>query len=147
MLRARESITYKLSQQVVSPDSLPFNQRGCAQSMMTYSVDIPWRPLDVRALREVRGICVRETWIFRRLAFSINSKSMNCVEEVIGFMAKMPGGWPLPKSAPGKLSVFRGMWSPNATWVASGMYWSATTRERQTLDVGFVIHSGFSEVW
>ena len=39
----------------------------------------------------VTGIRVREISIFRRLAFSTDGGPMEVVEEVIGFMAKMPG--------------------------------------------------------
>ena len=115
--------------------------------MMTYSVDIPWHPSEVRALCGVRDICVREISIFRRLAFWTDGKSMEVAETVIGFMAKIPGAWPLPKSVSGKLSVSRGPRSSNATWMASGKYRSAATREPLTLDVGFATHSAFSEVW
>ena len=97
MLRARESITYTLSQKVVSLDSLPPNKWGCAQSMMTYSFDIPWRPLEVRKLCGVGGICVREISSFRRLAFWTDGKSIEVAEKVIGFMAKIPGAWSLPE--------------------------------------------------
>ena len=76
MLRARETITNELRQKAVSLDSLPRNQWGCAQSMMTYSVNIPWHPLEVRMLCRVRGICVREIPIFRRLAFSTDGNLM-----------------------------------------------------------------------
>ena len=95
----------------------------------------------------VWGIRVREILIFRRLAFWGDGKSAEVAGRVIGFMAKIPGAWPLLKSAPGKLSVSRGMWSSGAMWKASGKYRSAKTREWQTLDVGFPTHSVSPELW
>ena len=142
-LRDSGNVTYKLSQKVIPADLSQRNQGGCAQLMTRYSAHKPWRPLEVRTLCGARGIRAREIFIFRRLAFSTDGTSMEVAGAVIGFTAKMPGAWPLPKSAPEKLSVSRGMWSSNATWMARGKSRGAATRERQTLDVGFPTQSVF----
>ena len=93
----------------------------------------------------VRGICVRGNFNFRRLVFSGVGISIGLVVTVMGFTAKMPGGWPLLKSVPGKLSFFRGIWSSNATWMARGKNRSATTPEFHMSHVLFLSQSVFSE--